>query len=125
MAVLADVSRSQMTANPAFSRCAHPSDGEGCEVAGPGACSHVHQGAGRPGTMVIRAVRKLAVTGGLVLAGAAILLGLTPAAGQAAPKASTAPTTVTIVGKGITGKVTVQAAAQPGIFNQLLSEVNW
>jgi hypothetical protein len=75
--------------------------------------------------MVIRAVRKLAVTGGLVLAGAAILLGLTPAAGQAAPKASTAPTTVTIVGKGITGKVTVQAAAQPGIFNQLLSEVNW
>jgi hypothetical protein len=75
--------------------------------------------------MVRRALTRFATTGGLLLAGVAIVLGIMPVAGQAAPKASTTPTTVTVVGKGITGKLTVQAADQPGIFNQLLSEVNW
>jgi hypothetical protein len=75
--------------------------------------------------MVRRALTRLATGAGLAMAGVAIMLGVTPVAGQAAPKAATTPTTVTIVGKGITGKLTVQAADQAGIFNQLLSEVNW
>jgi hypothetical protein len=65
------------------------------------------------------------MTAGVLLAWVAIALGATPLVAQAAPKAATKPTTVTITGKGITGKLTVQSADQPGIFNQLLSEVNW
>lgn len=75
--------------------------------------------------MVKRALSHFAVTAGMLLAGIAIMLGSAPIAVQAAPKASAKPTTVTITGKGITGKLTIQAADQPGIFNQLLSEVGW
>jgi hypothetical protein len=75
--------------------------------------------------MVGSALTRFAARAGILLAGVAITLGIMPVAGQAAPKASTTPTTVTIVGKGITDKLTVQNADQPGIFGQLLSEVNW
>ena len=75
--------------------------------------------------MVKRALTHFAVTAGVLLAWVAIALGATPFAAQAAPKTTNKPTTVTIAGKGITGKLTVQAADQPGIFKQLLSEVNW
>ena len=75
--------------------------------------------------MVKRAMTRVATAAGLLLAGAALLLGSTPLGAQAAPKPAAKPTTVTIAGKGIDGKLTVQAADQPGIFNQLLSEVNW
>ena len=75
--------------------------------------------------MVSSALTRLAARAGSVLAGVVIALGIAPVAGQAAPKASTTPTTVTIVGKGIGDKLTIQNADQPGIFGQLLSEVNW
>jgi hypothetical protein len=61
----------------------------------------------------------------LALAGVAVLLGVMPVVAQAAPKASNTPTTVTLAGKNISGKLTIQAADQPGIFNQLISEVSW
>lgn len=75
--------------------------------------------------MMRKALPRFVAATGLMLVSAAIMLGFMPAAGQAAPKAATTPTTVTIAGKGITGKITVQSADQPGIFNQLLSEVDW
>jgi len=75
--------------------------------------------------MVKTVLSRCAAAAGAMLAAIAVLLGALPLAAQAAPKASTKPTTMTIVGKGITGKLTLQAADQPGIFNQLLSEVNW
>jgi hypothetical protein len=71
------------------------------------------------------ALTRFAVAIGAMLAGIAVVFGAVPSAAQAAPKASTKPTAVTIVGKDINGKLTVQAADQPGIFNQLLSEVSW
>ena len=75
--------------------------------------------------MVRMALTRFAAAIGVMLAGFAVVLGSVPFAAQAAPKASSKPTAVTIVGTGISGKLTVQAADQPGIFNQLLSEVNW
>ena len=45
-----------------------------------------------------------------------------PAAAQAAPPK---PTAVTIVGKGITGKLTVQQQERAELFQLLLSEVTW
>jgi len=75
--------------------------------------------------MVRRALSRFATAAGVLLAGVAMTLASVPLAAQAAPKAAAKPTTLTVVGKGIDGKLTVQAADQPGIFNQLLSEVNW
>jgi hypothetical protein len=60
-----------------------------------------------------------------MLAGMAFLLGPAPQAAHAAPKAVAKPSTVTIAGKGIAGKLTIQVADQPGIFKQLLNEVSW
>jgi hypothetical protein len=75
--------------------------------------------------MVVEALRRAAALTGALFVGLMVLLGTTPVAAQAAPKASTSPTGVVIAGKGVDGKLTVQAADQPGIFKQLLSEVNW
>lgn len=75
--------------------------------------------------MVKMALTRFAAAAGALLAAVAIMLGAVPLAAQAAPKASAKPTSMTIVGKNITGKLTVTAADQPGIFNQLLSEVGW
>ena len=69
--------------------------------------------------------QRVAALAGVLLVGVSVLLGATPAAAQAAPKASTTPTSVVVAGKGIDGKLTVQSADQPGIFKQVLSEVNW
>jgi hypothetical protein len=75
--------------------------------------------------MVTRALTRFAAAAGVLLAGVAIVLGGVPATAQAAPKAAAKPTTVTIAGKGVDGKLIIQAADQPALFNQLLSEVNW
>jgi hypothetical protein len=75
--------------------------------------------------MVGKALRQTTRVVGVVFAGMLVVLGLAPLAAQAAPKASTTATSMVIAGKGITGKLTVQSADQPGIFKQLLSEVNW
>jgi len=75
--------------------------------------------------MVKMALTRFAAAAGALLAAVLLLLGATPLTAQAAPKAPVKPTSVTITGKGITGKLTINAADQPGIFNQLLSEVTW
>ncbi len=74
--------------------------------------------------MVGKVLPRLLAAAGALVATAALTLGAAPLAAQAAPKAAV-PTGLTIAGKGVDGKLTVQAADQPGIFNQLLSEVNW
>jgi hypothetical protein len=75
--------------------------------------------------MVGRALARFAAATGTLLAGVALALCATPPAALAAPKAATRPTAVTISGKDIDGKLTVQAAEKPRVFNELLSEVNW
>ncbi|MDT4992278.1 MAG: hypothetical protein QOH97_2170 [Actinoplanes sp.] len=74
--------------------------------------------------MVGRALSRLLAVAGALLAALAVTLGAGAATAQAAPRATT-PTSLTITGKGIAGPVIVQAADQPGIFRQLLSEVSW
>jgi hypothetical protein len=66
----------------------------------------------------------LLAAAGTLAAGLALTLGVAPLTAAAAPKPP-APTGMTITGKGLAGRLTVQAADQPGIFNQLLSEVSW
>jgi hypothetical protein len=74
--------------------------------------------------MVGRAIPRFLAAAGAFVAAVALSVGVAPLTAQAAPKVAT-PTSMTVTGKGIEGKLAVQSADQPGIFNQLLSEVNW
>jgi hypothetical protein len=74
--------------------------------------------------MVGRASARFAAAAGALLAGLALLLGASAPA-QAAPKAAAKPTALTLGGKGIDGKLTLDAREKPGAFNQVLSEVSW
>lgn len=74
--------------------------------------------------MVGRASARFAAAAGALLAGLALLLGASGPA-QAAPKAAAKPTALTLSGKGIDGKLTLDAREKPGAFNQVLSEVSW
>ncbi|MDT5031604.1 MAG: hypothetical protein QOC94_1775 [Actinoplanes sp.] len=74
--------------------------------------------------MVERVLPRFLAAAGALVAALAVTLGAGAAAAQAAPKVTT-PTSLTITGTGIAGPVVVQAAGQPGVFRQLLSEVSW
>lgn len=74
--------------------------------------------------MVGKVLPRFLAAAGALVAAVAMTLGAAPLAAQAAPKPAV-PSGVTITGKAIDGKLTVQAADQPGLVNQLLSEVNW
>jgi hypothetical protein len=73
--------------------------------------------------MVRRAITRLVSATGAMAVAVALSFGAAPAA-QAAPKESK-PTAVEIKGKNITDPIVVQQAAQPRMFEVLLTEVDW
>ena len=86
--------------------------------------------------MVQGVIARLLSVAGVMIASVALSVGLAPvgavqAAGPladstvAAPKAPAKPTTVQITGKFSGGKLTVQQADHPELFQRLLTEVNW
>jgi hypothetical protein len=60
-----------------------------------------------------------------LIAALTVTLGVGPAAAMARPRKPPAPTTITIAGPGLTGKVEVQNSDQPQLFSTLLTEVSW
>ncbi len=63
--------------------------------------------------------------GAALIAALTVTLGIGPAAAMAKPRKPPAPTTITIAGPGLTGKVEVQNSTQPQLFSTLLTEVSW
>ena len=86
--------------------------------------------------MVQGVIARLLSAAGVMVASVALSVGLAPVgavqaagplAGSAvtAPKAQAKPTTVQITGKFSGGKLTIQQADHPELFQRLLTEVNW
>jgi hypothetical protein len=74
--------------------------------------------------MVRQAITRLVAAFGVTAVVAALAVGSGGPAG-AAPKAPPAPTSVQIAGVGMADKIVVQQAAQPRLFETVLSEVSW
>jgi hypothetical protein len=79
--------------------------------------------------MVRQAITRLVAAAGVLSAGclAAVVAVAIGSGGpaDAAPKAPATPTSVQVVGAGVTGKVVVQKATQPRAFADMYSEVSW
>ncbi len=75
--------------------------------------------------MVSRRVARLIGVGAALIVALTVTLGIGPAAAMAKPKKPPAPTTITLAGPGLTGKVQVQNATQGQVFSTLLTEVSW
>jgi hypothetical protein len=74
--------------------------------------------------MVRQAITRLVAAAGVTAAVVALAIGAGGPA-SAAPKASTTPTALQIVGAGVTDKIVVQKATQPRLFETVFDEVNW
>ena len=77
--------------------------------------------------MVRVAITRLVSAAGVLVATAALAVGLAPGAAQAAPapKPATKPTIIQITGGTITGKVEIRQAEHGRLFESLHSEVSW
>ncbi|MBL7256313.1 hypothetical protein [Paractinoplanes lichenicola] len=77
--------------------------------------------------MVRGAITRFAAATGVLVATAAMAIGLAPAAAHAegAPKPAPKPNIIQITGKGIDDKIVITQAESKRLFSSLLSEVNW
>src|SRR5690349_3236970 len=74
--------------------------------------------------MVRQAVTRLAGAAGVTAAVVALAIGAGGPA-SAAPKAASSPTTVQLVGDGVSDKIVVDKSTQPRLFETVYDEVSW
>jgi hypothetical protein len=74
--------------------------------------------------MVRTAINRFLSAAGVLAVALITLLGLAPAPVHAAPK-QVKPTSITVTGRGMKEKLTVDAAKRSDVFQLLLSEVSW